>query len=120
METYSFTSYNSFLPFISLVFAMATFIILLTVLWRVQHHLAVFVKWCLAAVCVFIVRKVMFVLGFNNESWWSMVLQLFDAAMFLAVFFAVIQLYKLVRLLDGESQNGRSGMLKPNQPLKTK
>jgi hypothetical protein len=117
METYSFTAYNSFLPFVSLGLGLATFIILLNILWRVKNHLASFVKYLLLAVAVFNIRKILFILGFNENSWWSISLQVFDALMLLPAMLAVVQLYQIVKIADGEAGVPAGQLKQPERPV---
>ena len=102
MEFYSFNSYNLILPFASLGFALAMFLILLNLSFRVKNHLAGFVRYCMLAVIIFAVRKILFIVGFGINGWWSTALQMFDVSMLLFAFLAIVQLYKMVHFQDSQ------------------
>ena len=90
------------LPFIVVVFGLATVIIGLDCVWRMEKRLRSFMRILTLAAATFLVKKIMLIMGFDSSSAWYNIAQSLDIATAVFLFFAFVEMYKIVRFLDNE------------------
>jgi hypothetical protein len=88
------------LPFIASVIALATLIIGLDCIWRMEKRLRTFMITLTLGVSLLIVRKVMLMLGFDASPSWYATAQLLDIGLITFFFLAFVEMYRIVRFLD--------------------
>jgi len=106
-----YTFFSQILAFVSLIFCLVALVVALNSLWRAHKMLATFIKLCIVSVAISALRKVFAVLGYNQAVWWSAVTQYFDIFQSFFFMLAVLEFYKIIRVMDGETM--RTGGLKP-------
>jgi hypothetical protein len=53
------------------------------------------------------------VLGYNQADWWTAIAQYFDIFQSFFFMLAILELYRMIRVMDGETM--RTGGLKPSE-----
>jgi hypothetical protein len=107
-----YTFFSQVLAFTSLLFCLVALMVTLNSLWRTHKMLATFIRLCVFTIVIFALRKILGVLGYNQETWWVAITQYFDIFQSLFFMLAALELYRIIRVLDGETM--RSGGLRPS------
>lgn len=92
----------------ALGFALIALLALLNCLWRAHKMLATFIQFSIVSVVVFIIKKVFGVFGFNETGWWLAISQYFDLAYIFFFMAAAIEMFRIIRRLDGEVPKGKN------------
>lgn len=95
--------YNFYLPLLAIVLLAAALVLALDCIWRVEKRLATFMKLFLGAVSFFLAKKILEIAGFSGIDFFSNFFGYLDLGSALFLLCAAMEMYKIIRRLDGEN-----------------
>jgi hypothetical protein len=98
------STFGVLLPFITLIFSVASIVILLDCVWRVEKRLGTAFKLLAASVIIVTIRRALGILGLNESMHWANILTLFDLVSSIFALFGFIEFGKIIRTLTRENQ----------------
>lgn len=103
MEIDLFVNYfDRLLPAISLVLMVAAIIIGFNCIWRVQKHLKLFMILLTLGMFVNSLRKLIIIFGYSSVNTVLTFTQYIDIVAMILFLAAFIEIYRIIRSLDGE------------------
>lgn len=104
MEIFINPSVEMILSLLSVALLLGGILLLLDSIWRVEDHFDHYLK-CMAVIfTLFLLKKVLMILGFEGFSYWSFTAHCFDLVMTTLFFVAQFKLFHLIRELSGENK----------------